>query len=86
MIFSDGMSQYDESVSNGIQSQSKYFSELTISFANILVEDEILLKEGNLVDVKNPEENGYVSATISDITITEKRGLKKLTLLYGGNN
>ncbi len=81
MNFQKGLIQYDQSQSNGIKSYSKTFSEITLTFEQAKEKDEIIVKEGSKVDLKNPDGNGFVSASIIEVKNTADG--KQLSLQYG---
>lgn len=84
VVFSLGRTQYTGSKKNGINSESRTGSELTFAFEMIQKEDEIIVKEGNKVDLLDPNANNkFISATISNI-IESKFG-KQLELSVKGN-
>lgn len=67
VIFTKGLQKYEGSVSNGITSSSKTFSEVTMSFVEIPVVSDIILKTGSRIDVLNPMGHDYLNGVIKEI-------------------
>lgn len=51
-------------ISAGLRAWPKKFSKYTISFKKFIEQDEIILKEGSLVDLKNPNREGWIPGKI----------------------
>jgi hypothetical protein len=85
VVFDEGLPSYPAADKNGIMSQSKPRSDLTIVFNNIIEEDEIILNIGTKVDYQEPNSvgrNSYQSSIIKEIKGTTN---KTLTLTLENN-
>lgn len=58
------------SISSGIRAWPKRFTKYTISFSKFKEEDEIILKEGSSVDLKNPNREGWMPGKIMKVIDT----------------
>ena len=65
--FGKGLRSYEGSISNGIMSNSKTYSDVTMMFEQIPKVDDIILAEGSRLDVINPHGNNFVPAVIDEI-------------------
>lgn len=57
-------------VSSGITSWDKRYSKYTIKFSQFREEEEIIIKEGSSVDLKNPNKEGWLPGKITKIEQT----------------
>ena len=68
LVFQNGMNTYKSKYKNGIKSQSKGKSDLSISFEIYKEEDNIIVQPGSKFDLLNPAGVGWIPAIITQVT------------------
>ena len=67
LIFQNGRSGYRSQMRNGIQSEGKSRSDLTITFEGYFKEEQIVLDIGSKIDFANPIGLGWLAAVIIEV-------------------
>ena len=67
LIFQNGRSGFRSQMRNGIRSEGKSRSDITITFEGYVTQEEIILEAGSKVDLVNPMGSGWVAAVIMQV-------------------
>lgn len=83
LIFENGKSSYRSQMRNGIRSEGKAKSDVTITFEGYVKKEEIIIQAGSKIDFANPSGSGWLPAVI--ITALTKDSISKtLTISIEG--
>ena len=85
MIFQNGRSGYRSQMRNGIRSDGKSRSDITITFEGYIVQEEIISEAGSKIDIVNPNGTGWVPAVIMEVD-TKDTSNKRLKVNIEGVN
>ena len=67
LIFQNGRSGFRSQMRNGIRSEGKSRSDVTITFEGYVTKEEIVLEAGSKIDLANPVGSGWVAAVIMQV-------------------
>lgn len=84
MIIKPFILNYKSSASNGVKSEGKFKSSLSINFELYEEEDVIVMKAGSKVDIKSDETQKWMPGVITQVLDTTNGRFLKL-VIDGGN-